>query len=132
APVAPAMVGAPRVTPLSPPSISTSPNFTFEPASPSSFSTTMTSPGWTRYCLPPVLITAYMLKPQRNAKRIAPVGDPRGRRAATYTDGGCGVNADGPKFPAPPPAARRPAALGGRNSLDCYEVTGYAADDDSS
>jgi hypothetical protein len=36
---------APRVTPLSPPSISTSPNDTSEPTSPSSFSTTMTSPG---------------------------------------------------------------------------------------
>ena len=28
--------------------------------SPSSFSTTSRSPAWTRYCLPPVLITAYI------------------------------------------------------------------------
>ena len=37
--------GAPRVTPLSPPSIRTLSNFSSAPASPSSFSTTMVSPG---------------------------------------------------------------------------------------
>src|SRR5690606_38074344 len=47
----------------------TSPKLTAAPASPSSFSTTITSPGWTRYCFPPVLITAYIWKPQRERKK---------------------------------------------------------------
>ena len=44
----------------SPPTISTWSSSTVLPASPSIFSTLITSLGATRYCLPPVLITAYM------------------------------------------------------------------------
>ena len=53
-------VGAPTVTASPSPSIRTSPKATSAPGSPSSFSTTSRSPAWTRYCLPPVLITAYI------------------------------------------------------------------------
>src|SRR5581483_5423823 len=63
--LAPSSVGLPIFT-SSPSAIrSTSPNVTAPPASIalpscSSFSTWIVSPGWTRYCLPPVAITAYM------------------------------------------------------------------------
>src|SRR5436309_857594 len=58
------MISAATVRPLvdlrSPPSpaSSTSPKVTRSPALPSSFSTTILSPGATRYCLPPVRTTA--------------------------------------------------------------------------
>src|SRR5207237_10838521 len=54
---APATVGAPRVT-ASPPTTSTSPNWMISPGSPATFSTLSTSSAATRYCLPPVLMTA--------------------------------------------------------------------------
>ena len=60
--LAPDTSGAPMVTASPSPSISTSPSTTAAPGSPSSFSTTSTSPGLTRYCLPPVLITAYIVR----------------------------------------------------------------------
>src|SRR5688572_2009325 len=69
------------------PSIRTSPNATFAPGSPSSFSTTRMSPGWTRYCLPPVLITAYIVRAfgvdMQNGMR--PQESPRARGGALYT-----------------------------------------------
>src|SRR2546422_832008 len=54
---APEMLGAPRVT-LSPPTTRTSPNWMISPGSPLTFSTLITSSATTRYCLPPVLMTA--------------------------------------------------------------------------
>src|SRR5258708_2983526 len=51
------MVGVPRVT-LSPPTTRTSPNWTISPGSPLSRSTLSVSWAATRYCLPPVLMTA--------------------------------------------------------------------------
>src|SRR5262245_48297641 len=54
---APAMVGWPRVT-LSPPTTKTSPNCTISPGEPLTLSTLSTSSAATRYCLPPVLMTA--------------------------------------------------------------------------
>ena len=44
----------------SPPTMSTSPKATASPAAPASFSTSITSAAATRYCLPPVLMTAYI------------------------------------------------------------------------
>ena len=55
--MAPAMVGAPTCG-LSPPSISTSPNSTMSPGSRSMPSILILSSAATRYCLPPVLMTA--------------------------------------------------------------------------
>ena len=46
---------------LSPPTMSTSVNSTLAPASPSSFSMVKTSLAATRYCLPPVFMTAYII-----------------------------------------------------------------------
>src|ERR1700754_3800514 len=73
--------------------MSTSPNATAAPGSPSSFSTTSRSPGWTRYCLPPVLITAYIVRAfgtlsvsQKNGN--APAGGPAGERWAVIQAGG--------------------------------------------
>ncbi len=54
---APATAGAPMVT-LSPPTTSTSPNWTISPGSPATLSTLITSSAATRYCLPPVRMTA--------------------------------------------------------------------------
>src|SRR5262245_1710819 len=54
---APATVGAPSVT-LSPPTTSTSPNWMISPGSPLTLATCSTSSAATRYCLPPVLMTA--------------------------------------------------------------------------
>src|SRR5947209_2015963 len=54
---APETVGLPNVT-LSPPTTSTSPNWTISPGSPATFSTFNLSSAATRYCLPPVLMTA--------------------------------------------------------------------------
>ena len=51
------MVGAPSVT-SSPPTTRTSPNWTISPGSPLTFSTLITSSAATRYCLPPVRMTA--------------------------------------------------------------------------
>src|SRR5215467_12014623 len=55
--VAPATVGVPSVG-VSPPTTSTSPNSTTSPGLPATFSTLSTSSAATRYCLPPVLMTA--------------------------------------------------------------------------
>ena len=55
---APGTVGAPTVRPASPPTRRTSWKVTVEPGSASSFSTVSTASGVTRYCLPPVRITA--------------------------------------------------------------------------
>src|ERR1700722_6554459 len=40
------------------------PNFTCSPTSPDTLSTRMVSPGATRYCFPPDLITAYITPPE--------------------------------------------------------------------
>src|SRR5262249_52440953 len=45
---------------LSPPTTNTSPNCTISPGLPLTFSTLITSSAATRYCLPPVLMTANM------------------------------------------------------------------------
>src|ERR1700684_2726443 len=50
-------------SPSEPLTASTSSNCTFSPPACDSFSTLITSPGATRYCLPPARITAYMLPP---------------------------------------------------------------------
>src|SRR5580692_12722758 len=55
---APATVGAPSVTPASLPKANTSVKVTVAPGSASSFSTFSTAFGVTRYCFPPVRITA--------------------------------------------------------------------------
>src|SRR6185437_12016616 len=68
--------GAPTVTASPSPSIITWSKSTLAPGSPASLSTTSTSPGLTRYCLPPVLITAYIEAPM--AKRNAPARGPAG------------------------------------------------------
>jgi hypothetical protein len=57
---APSTSGAPTVTSPASPSISTWSKAISAPGAPSSFSTTSRSPALTRYCFPPVLITAYM------------------------------------------------------------------------
>src|SRR5262249_7402677 len=54
---APATVGWPKLT-LSPPTTKTSPNCTISPGEPLTLSTLITSSAATRYCLPPVLMTA--------------------------------------------------------------------------
>src|SRR5262249_54492542 len=54
---APSTVGVPRVA-VSPPTTSTSPNWTISPGSPLIFSTCSRSSAATRYCFPPVLMTA--------------------------------------------------------------------------
>src|SRR6266568_1500829 len=56
---APATTGRPTLASPSPPTSSTS-NVSFPPTSASTFSTLRRSPSVTRYCLPPVLITAYI------------------------------------------------------------------------
>src|SRR6266511_3531424 len=53
--------GEPILTSPLPPTKSTSAKVIFSPTSPGSFSTLTTSPSDTRYCLPPVLITAYFI-----------------------------------------------------------------------
>src|SRR5690606_18937741 len=58
---APETSGAPTLGSPEPPTISTSVNSTLAPASPATFSMVMTSSWATRYCLPPVLMTAYMI-----------------------------------------------------------------------
>ena len=65
------------------------PKATSAPGSPASFSTTRRSPAWTRYCLPPVLITAYMvfaLKILSSQNSSRPRGVPRARERS-YTAG---------------------------------------------
>ena len=60
--LAPERSGVPSFGLLSPPAtIRTSVNSTWAPASPGSFSMVTTSFGATRYCLPPVLMTAYII-----------------------------------------------------------------------
>src|SRR6266568_3611735 len=84
--VAPATVGAPRLT-LSPPTTRTSPNSTISPGSPLTLPTLSTSSAATRYCLPPVLNTANMFVPRSKPDvrvaardRILPVCSADGRR----------------------------------------------------
>src|ERR1700735_4945139 len=48
---------------------STSSNVTLPPSFPSSVSTRTVLPGSTRYCFPPLRITAYMLPPEARDKR---------------------------------------------------------------
>ena len=57
---APATIGEPTVRLPSPPTASTSVKVTVPPASASSFSTFSTAFGVTRYCFPPVRMTANM------------------------------------------------------------------------
>src|SRR5580765_4454279 len=57
---APLTVGAPTLTPSPEPSRSTWSKLTAAPTSASSFSTRRVSPCATRYCLPPVMMTAYI------------------------------------------------------------------------
>src|SRR5437868_10580954 len=59
---APATVGTPKVT-ASPPTRSTSSNFIVSPGWPSTLPTSSTSWAATRYCLPPVLMTANIFSP---------------------------------------------------------------------
>src|SRR5580692_5848419 len=61
--------GAPMVTEDPAPTRSTWVNSTLAPWSASSFSIRTTAPSWTRYCLPPVAITAYIFGTPRAAKR---------------------------------------------------------------
>src|ERR1700722_3484825 len=77
---APVMVGLPSVT-LSPPTSRTSPNCTISPGSPLSRSTLSMSWAATRYCLPPVLMTANIVLVlvfdsgvRRVPDRLLPVG----------------------------------------------------------
>ena len=56
--MAPSTKGAPIAAPAPSPTMSTSLNSTMSPASPASFSTVNRSLAATRYCLPPVLMTA--------------------------------------------------------------------------
>src|SRR5262245_39744163 len=59
--LAPAIVGLPTLASVVPASIKTSVNSTLEPASPATFSMVSTSSAATRYCLPPVFMTAYIV-----------------------------------------------------------------------
>src|SRR5436853_6040072 len=59
------------------PASKTSPRVTLSPALPSSFSTTILSPGATRYCLPPVRTTANIV-----SSLLLRIPVPRGRRLA--------------------------------------------------
>src|SRR5882672_10842477 len=56
------------------------PNFTCSPTSPETLSTRMVSPGATRYCFPPDLITAYIAPPELKANN-----DYTGRMAEAST-----------------------------------------------
>src|SRR5262245_17022970 len=59
----PATAGAPIVTSAPCPTRYTSVNATVSPTAPVSFSTSIVSPGLTRYCRPPVVTTAYISYP---------------------------------------------------------------------
>src|SRR5262249_15921786 len=59
----PATTGAPIVTSAPCPTSCTSVNATVSPTAPVSFSTSIVSPGITRYCRPPVLTIAYISYP---------------------------------------------------------------------
>src|SRR6478752_6892592 len=61
--LAPDTKGAPTFTPSPSPSMRTLSNDTAAPTSAASISTFTCSPDFTRYCLPPVWITAYMAGP---------------------------------------------------------------------
>src|SRR5206468_7095898 len=72
----------------------TSPKATLAPGSPASFSTTIRSPGETRYCLPPVLITAYIVRAFKITVYVQngmrPRVGPRARAADLYAwEPGC-------------------------------------------
>src|SRR3990172_313688 len=67
----PASVGRPTST-LSPSATRSASNDTAAPTSAGSFSTRKASPGSTRYCFPPVRITAYMLVLSRKGGRSYP------------------------------------------------------------
>src|SRR5712691_8160253 len=59
----PATAGVPTVTSAPCPTRCTLVNVTVSPTAPVSFSTSIVSPGLTRYCRPPVVITAYIPYP---------------------------------------------------------------------
>src|SRR5437899_655318 len=86
---APATSGVPAVEPSPSPTIRTSPNSIVAPGSPASFSTEITSSLATRYCFPPVRITAYMGS-KLHAETL-PDGTPR-PGSAHYSEGGFAVN----------------------------------------
>src|SRR5256885_1893133 len=72
--------GLPRVTLAPSPTSSTSPNSTVAPGSASSFSTRRTPSLETRYCFPPVAMTAYIVIEEGNGGRRRPrilLADPR-------------------------------------------------------
>src|SRR5712675_2364477 len=93
---APVTVGVPIVT-VSPPTISTSANLIVRPASPSTFSTFNKSLAVTRYCLPPVLMTANIF--------LSSCSNPGLGRPASFSRLGIGwpllatINARGPYSP---------------------------------
>src|SRR5229473_896525 len=86
--VAPATIGLP-ITTLSPPTSSTSPNWTASPGWPEILSTVIRSCSATRYCFPPVLMIANMARsrvwPRRSDRRsdlsLLPGRPPPGRPA---------------------------------------------------
>src|SRR6266446_2805030 len=59
----PATAGAPTITSAPCPTSCTLVTVTVSPTAPVSFSTSIVSPGLTRYCRPPVVITAYIPYP---------------------------------------------------------------------
>src|SRR3546814_8934375 len=78
----PSTKGEPDLAPAPSPNIRTDSKATTSPASPSSFSTTITSSLATLYCLPPVLITANMVRVRpvlRLFKSFRRVSPPPGR-----------------------------------------------------
>ena len=89
---------------LSPPTTSTSPNWMISPGSPLTLATSSTSSAATRYCLPPVLMTANIFRPRvrfRRSDRSGPASFSR-----------FGVLA-APKEPQQSARSYRPAPLGG-------------------
>src|SRR5579863_6265898 len=69
---------------------STVPNFTCSPTSPFTRSMRMVSPGATRYCFPPVCITAYIIPPRAKDKPQLYAAFPTSVNALLSAQTGCG------------------------------------------
>src|SRR5687768_12921811 len=94
-------------------------NSTMAPASASSFSTRTTVPSLTRYCLPPVAMTAYMI--EWTPKRARNCSEPTLRGQTIRMT---------PAFPARPFAARMLCRRrGGQEPMQLKDIRALVADD---
>src|SRR5215212_9689613 len=84
--LAPATNGAPTLTESPSPTASTSANWIAAPTSACRSSTLSFSPELTRYCFPPVLMTAYMTIPLCGSFVTAWHQHPAGRLGGSYVD----------------------------------------------